>query len=358
MAGVIAVVRASGRGRRGWELLALLMTACAPTLLMCLTFFFHPEDVLAMGLILAGVACTLRRHWYWAGVLLGLACCAQPFGLLVGASLIFAAQGRDRLRYLVGAGVTCALIDVPFIVATSGRALRTILLGSSRVGIINRSTGGTVLWEADLHGPLLFLISRVAPIVVSMALAWWASRRLGARLLSPVPLVSLVATSVATRLVFEENLFGYYFMAISVALIVLEVVRGRVRGTVFAWIAMVTVAFNPVHEGIFSNLTGHTLDLFYAVPIVVYCVVVFAVLYDAWRRRLRVYKVVWLLVAGLTSESKLWGMSHDIYSAPHWLWQVILVPIALGLAVKPLLAAVSAAGTSVGLDSLNSVTSI
>ena len=57
---------------------------------------------------------------------------------------------------------------------------------------------------------VLFVISRVAPIVVLMALAWWVSRRLGAHLLSPIPLISLVAASLIFRLIFEGNLFGYY----------------------------------------------------------------------------------------------------------------------------------------------------
>lgn len=350
MAGVIALVRASGRGRRVWEPMALLLVACTPTVLMCLTYFFHPEDLLAMGLILAGVACSLRSRWFWAGVLLGLACCAQQFAFLVGVPFLVIAPGRDRIRYVAGAITAVAIIDIPLIVATSGRAIKTILLGSSRVGVINRSTGGTVLWETDYRGLPLFLLSRVAPIVASLVLAWWASRRLGPRLLRPVPLVSLVATSLAFRLVFEENLFGYYFMAVSVALLILEVAKGRMRGTVFAWLAMVTVAFNPVHPGFFSNMTGHAIDLYYALPIVVMAVVVATVVFDAACRRVRVYKILWIVVAAFTCESKLWGLSHTVFAVPHWLWQVVLVPIALVLAAKPLFSAISSSETTDSIE--------
>jgi hypothetical protein len=111
-----------------------------------------------------------------------------------------------------------ALIDVPLIVASSARGLRSILLGSSQVGSNVPSFGGTVLWETDLRGPLLFVISRVLPIAAVTALAWWASRRLGERLLESTPLMSLLASALAVRLVFEENLFGYYFMAVAVSL--------------------------------------------------------------------------------------------------------------------------------------------
>jgi hypothetical protein len=350
MVGVIALVRAAGRGGKRWEPLALLMVACTPTAWMCLTYFFHPEDLLALGLILAGVACSLRKRWFWAGVLLGLACSSQQFAFLVAGPLLVVAVGRHRIRYLAGAVITVAIIDIPIILATSGRAIRTLILGSSRVGVINRSTGGTVLWETDLRGIPLFLLSRVAPIAASMALAWWASKRLGPRMLSPVPMVSLVATSLAFRLIFEENLFGYYFMAVSVALIVLDVAKGQIRGTVLAWIALVTVAFNPVHAGFLSNLTGHTLELYYALPIVVLGIVVATVVFDAVYRRIRVYKLVWIVVVLLTCESKLWGLSHTVFAVPHWLWQVVLVPIALVLAAKPLFSAISSSETTDSIE--------
>jgi len=357
LAGTVSLVRATGRGRRRWELLAVLMVACTPSVLVCLTFFFHPQDLLAMGLILAGLACGLRKRWVWAGVLLGLACLAQQYALLVAAPLLVIAPGRERLKYAGGAAVGVAVIAVPFIVATSGRAIKNLLLGSSRVGIINRSTGGTVLWEANIRGSLLFLLSRVAPIVAAMALAWWASKRLGPGLLTSVPLLSVVAASLAFRLVFEENLFVYYFMAISVALVVLEVASGHIRGTVLAWLALVSVAFNPVHAGFFSNLTGHTLDLYYATPIVIFALVAVTVMYDAVHHRVRAYKIMWLLLAALTCESKLWGMRTPVFDVPHWLWQVILVPTALVLATGPLLALIRQGRQNVEVEPPSAVTS-
>ena len=157
---------------------------------------------------------------------IGLACCAQQYAFLMAASLVVVAPARSRVKFAISGIVAAAIIDVPLIISTSGRAIRTILLGSSRVGIINRSTGGTVLWETDLRGITLFLLSRVAPIALAIGLAWWAARRLGPRLLAPVPMVSLMATTLVLRLVFEENLFGYYFMAASVALVLVDVVRG------------------------------------------------------------------------------------------------------------------------------------
>lgn len=339
MAGVIALLRASDRGRRGWEPATLLLIACLPTVLMCITYFFHPQDVLAIALIVGGVACSLRGRWVWAGALLGLAFCSQQFAVLVAVPLLIVAPGHSRARFAAGALAAAAVIDIPLIVATSGRGIKTILLGSSRVGSNIRAHGGTVLWETDLRGILLFLISRVLPVVAAAALAWWASRRLGSRLLAPVPLMSLVATSLAFRLVFEENLFGYYFMAVAVSLVMLDVMGGRLRGYTVAWLALLTVAFNPFHVGFVSNLTSRALPLYNATPIVLLALFVLSVTYDALHRRFRVYKIVWIVVVALTIENRLWGLSQSILVVPRWLWQVILVPLAIVLAVGPLLAA-------------------
>jgi hypothetical protein len=146
-----------------------------------------------------------------------------------------------------------------------------------------------------------------------------------------------VTCALVFRLVFEENLFGYYFMAVSVALVLLEIVRGRFRGTVAAWLALDVIAFNPINAGFFSNLTGHTLDLYWAVPIIVLSLVLVSIIIDAYYHRVRLYKCLWVAIAIFTGESKLWGRSNPIWYVPHWMWQVILVPIALGLALKPLL---------------------
>lgn len=341
LAGVVALLRASGRGRRGWEPLTVLLVAATPPVLQCLTFYFHPQDLLAMGLILIAIAFALRDRWLLAGVALGLAFCAQQYSLLALVPLIIVASPRARVRAAAGTLLAVALIDVPFVVATSGRAVKTVLLGSSRVGEGIRSAGGTVLWETDIRGIPLFLLARVAPILASVALAWWARRRLGSRVLEPIPLVSLIAVSLVVRLVFEENLYGYYFMATAVSLILLDAVRGQLRGTVIAWVGLEATAFNPVHLGVVSNLTAHTVNLFYAIPIVLLTIAVLSIAYDLYQRRMRLYKYAWVAVVLVTGESKIWGMDHVPYIAPHWLWQVVLVPLAVVLAVGPLLSSMN-----------------
>jgi hypothetical protein len=198
-----------------------------------------------MGLVLGGVACVRRGSWIWAGALLGLAVTSQQFALLVLAPLLVVAPANRRVRFASAAISAAAVIVLPMVAVSSGRALSAVLIGSGN----DPSEGGTVLWELHLHGALLVGISRVLPIVLSMVLAAWALRRLGPAVRKPVPLMALLATSLSFRLVFEQNLFGYYFMALAVSLVLLDAVRGQIRGQLVAWIALLILAFDPVPWG-------------------------------------------------------------------------------------------------------------
>ena len=63
MVGLILLLRASGRGRTGWEPTALIIVACLPPVWMCIEMYAHPQDVVALGFALAAMACALRDRW-------------------------------------------------------------------------------------------------------------------------------------------------------------------------------------------------------------------------------------------------------------------------------------------------------
>jgi hypothetical protein len=339
MAGIIFFLRTSGRGRRGWEAATVVLVAVAPPVWMCVLRFFHPQDLLALGLAVGGLACVVRGKWLWAGVLLGLAFTAQQFSLLVIAPLFVLAPWREKFRMAAAAVSSWALIVLPLATFTSGRVLKEALFGSSRVGSVHRGLGGTVLWEVDLHGVPLFFIARALPILLSMVLAWWVGRKLGARSMEPLVLASLVATSLCLRLLFEVNLFGYYFMAVTVMLILIDTLRGRVRGPTWAWIALVTVAFNPVPWLFASNATSYGYTLYRALPIVIAVVVLLLLVLDALRRRVQPYLVGLLVIIALTRFPAIWGLPPVDQVVPGWFWQVVLVPIGLTMAARPLFSA-------------------
>ena len=100
MVGVIAWLRASGRGRCGWEPATLIVIASLAPAWMCVQTDFHPQDLLAMGLALGAMACARGSRWFLAGVLLALAVLSQQFALLVAVPLFVVAPSTKRIRLL------------------------------------------------------------------------------------------------------------------------------------------------------------------------------------------------------------------------------------------------------------------
>jgi hypothetical protein len=244
LAGLVALLRASGRGRCGWEPVALVIVACLPPVIMTLSEAFHPQDMLAMGLALGGLACARRGSWVWAGALLGLAMTSQQFALLVFAPFVVVVPRNWRVRFVGAATVGAGFIIIPVVAITSGRALKWAVVGSGT----GESVGRTLLGVFPIHGPI-FIEFRILPIALSMLVAWWAMRRLGSAVLEPLPLASLVATSLCLRLVFEENMIGYYLMAMAVSLVLLDVIRGRISMHLVGWLGLVSLAFYPLPWG-------------------------------------------------------------------------------------------------------------
>jgi len=278
MFGVVMVLRASRRGKTGWEPLTLIFVACTPPVFMCLQYLFHPQDLLAMGLILCAVASVLRERWILAGVFMSLALTSQQFSVLVLAALLVLAPNAARFKMAAATVVTWIVIVLPLALVTSGRALRVALVGSGLAGSQYRS----ITWELHLTGSAAVDVWRLIPIVTCTSLAYWTFRRLGRAALDPVPLMALVATSLSLRLVFEEGLYGYYFMAVAVSLVILDVLRRRFRIEFIGWLALIVLVFDPFP----------------------------------------------------------WGHDPLTYSAPMWIWQVLLVAPAVWLSLSPLLEAI------------------
>jgi hypothetical protein len=185
------------------------------------------------------------------------------------------------------------------------------------------------------HG--ILLCARILPIVCALALAWWVKRRLGEAVLGAVPLVSLVATSLAFRLVFEVNLWGYYFTACAVLIIINDVLRGRVRGHVVAWMALFTLVFNPVPWGFATNGRSWGLAVREAMPNVFIIGALLLILVEALRRRVQWYVVAWFVLVALTLVKNPYSHAALRTAMPGWFWQLVMVPITVALAVSPLI---------------------
>jgi hypothetical protein len=333
IAGVVAVLRASRRGRDGWELGTLLFLAIAAPVFECLTEFFHPQDILAMGLALGSLACALRGRWAWAGVLIGLAFTSNQFALLFAGPLIVLAPRAWKIKFAGAAFGAVFLISVPIILLTSGDAFSASLLGT---GFTPAPGGGTVLSETHLHGAVQFVLARLTPIVFAMVLAWWAKRRLADDVMLPIPLLSIIASALALRLAFEFSLYGYFFLGVTVMLVLNDFVRGRVRGQMLTWLAMVTVLFDPFPWGFASNGQSWGLTAREWLPSIFVFVAFALVLMELFKHRIRRYVVAAGVFVAATMVK--WPWNHEILRGqlPTWIVQLILVPTALWLAIDPL----------------------
>jgi hypothetical protein len=121
-------------------------------------------------------------------------------------------------------------------------------------------------------------VLRALPILAVVGLALWVRRRLPAAYMEPEVLFSLLATTLAIRLVFEGGLYGYYFMASAVGIVVLDFIRRRFRVDVILWLAVVALVFSPLP----------------------------------------------------------WGHDRLTYGVHMWIWQLVLVPPTVALAISPL----------------------
>ena len=331
MAGLVALLRASGRGRCGWEPVAVVGVACLPPVWLCIEGTFHPQDLLAMGFALGAMACARRRAWVGAGVLIALAVLSQQFALLIALPLLVLVPRARKLVFAVAAVATAVVISLPLLVENAGGTVHAIVFGTGDTGGI----GGTVLWELDLHGALLVLLSRIAPIAFGLAVAWWAVRRLGDGVMEPVPLVAVIALALSFRLVFEQQLFGYYYMALSVSLVVLDVVLGRIRWSLIAWIATVSMVYLLGSDAL-STLRPPWLTLLRdLIPLSVILLALLLIALDILGRR-----VSWMLgfwVAMIAAALLTWDRTNVLGSPPVWFWQVAFVPLGVALAAGPFL---------------------
>ncbi len=243
LGGFVALLGAAGRSRRRWEVLGACLIACTPAVVDTLVEYFHPEDLFAMGLVFAAVAAAVRSRWLASGVCIGFACCTKQYPLLALVPLLVAVPRGQRRRFVQAVASVVALVAVPTAIVLGRGALE------AWAGFHATPFGNfTVVSHLHLHGVALAAASRALPLWLAVMIALWAQSRLGAALVRAEPLLALVATCLALRLVFEVNLFGYYFMATAVALLALDVVMRRLRLATIGWIAVSTAFFPPTFE--------------------------------------------------------------------------------------------------------------
>jgi len=244
LAGFVLVLRAAGRGRRRSEVVGVLVLAVLPPVQATLHTFFHPEDLLAMGLVLGSLAAALRSRWFVAGVVVGLAVTAQPFALLAAVPLVVVSPSRVRPRVGLGGVIGVGVVAVPVVLVTYHGLADAFFSAGTFL-----PTPPTLIGILHLPTAALGVVSRVVPVVGAALLAGWARHRMGDGVLRPDRLVAVVGMALGFRLVTEVLFWGYYLAAVAVMLLVVEMVTGRLRVATVAFFVLCGVFFPLVGGG-------------------------------------------------------------------------------------------------------------
>jgi len=243
--GALAVLRAADADTVGRQAGLLAFLAFLPAASSAIVQLFHPQDVVSLGLALAGTAQVLRRRWILAGVLFGVAVLTKQFALLLLLpALVAVPDRRSRLTVAGGAAVVVAAGLLPFLVVDP-RATLENLSGFSAGGA---AAGQTVLTLAGVRGTVASAVARDAPLLFAALACVWALRRPGLRLDRPTNLVALALVCAGSRLVFESVVFPYYLLAASVLVFLLDLVARRSPHWSLAWCAAAAF-FVAVHPG-------------------------------------------------------------------------------------------------------------
>jgi hypothetical protein len=246
--GALSLLRSGGTRSLGAEAGLLAFLAFLPAASSAIVQLYHPQDIVSLGLGLAGLAQMLRGRWIWAGTLFGVAVLTKQFAVLLLVPALAAADGRGRVRMAVTAALVFGGGILPFLVVNS-RATLDNLSGFSAGGAV---AGATALTLIGVTGTVASAVARDAPVVVAIVGCVWAARRFGPALRRPPAVVALALACMGSRLVFESVIFPYYLLGTSVLFVLLDLVAQRSPHRSLAWAAGAAffVAIHPTNRAV------------------------------------------------------------------------------------------------------------
>jgi len=252
-AGCASLLRAAGAGGGALEIVLVLALAALPAASDAIVETFHPQDIVCVGLTFAAVAAALRRRWALAGALFGVAFLCKQFALLPLAAVVVCAPGwRERARVVVPAAAVLCCGLAPFLAVDADGTWRT--LTAVNAGGAENLTTGTVLGLTGLSVTAKLYVARDGPILLALALAWWARRRWHGSRPDPLSVVGLATACLAGRLVLELAFASYYLLAVGAGLLVLDLAARRLPVASVAWIVLCSLVVEPAG----GQPTSHT----------------------------------------------------------------------------------------------------
>lgn len=202
----IAVIRAVGvAARSARELLLTALVVLGVPTLACFSEQWHPVDVLATALCFAAFASQTRGRRTATMVWLGLALATRQWALIPLAVTIVLEEEGHRLRLLLGAGATAALVVAPFLIANPSGVIDALAARTT----IYRDTGAVGLIPMGAGARLV--VSRTFPLVFTGLVCLWLHRR-RARW-DPELAAAAMAATLLFRAGIDPALFLYYLGA-------------------------------------------------------------------------------------------------------------------------------------------------
>lgn len=125
-------------------------------------------------------------------------------------------------------------------------------------------------------------------------------------------------------------------MALAVLLVVLDVVRGRLRESLVAWLAMVTLVYSEGYTSLIVWRVSWGQDARHWIPAVVIIGALLLIVRHVLRHQIS-WDLLWLAAAALCALI-VWPVSSDPlrHQPVTWLWQLVLVAMGIVLAGGPL----------------------
>jgi hypothetical protein len=243
--GALAVLRAGGADSLPRRAGLLAFLAFLPAASGAVVQLYHPQDIVSLGLALAGLSQSIRGRWALAGALFGAALLSKQFAILLLLPAVVVAPGRRPRLVLAGAAAAVAAAGLlPFVVADP-RATVENLSGFGGGGAV---PGQTVLSLLAGHGTVTSAVARDAPVVFAVAVCIWAAGRHIGWSDRPAAVVALALVCTGSRLVFESVVFPYYLLSASVLVLLVDLVARRSPHRSLAWCAAAAF-FVAVHPG-------------------------------------------------------------------------------------------------------------
>jgi hypothetical protein len=191
------------------------------------------------------------------------------------------------------------------------------------------SAGGT--WLAGLHldSTAVFAIARLSPLIAATVVSVVVIRRTDPeRLMALGPLTALVGLCLGLRVLFEQNLFPYYFAPLAV-LLVLAANSMRLRSDlVLFWLLFATIGYSPLLDTFIRSPFIVTRTEVTASTWILIGVMAAITVANVFAGRLRIYQPVAVVLALLMFHAPMRGLGVQ---ASTWEMQILLGVLGVGI---------------------------